>query len=85
MNPPLQKRSRWSYVRELGDPAKVALFVGTTLCLINHTFTSGSPSRIALNYVVPFLVSSYSRFSLQRKLAGAAKEPKPTDRSGDRP
>lgn len=55
--------------RELVAPAKVAIFVGTILCLVNQTFTSGSALHIALNYLVPFIVSTYSRLSLQRTLA----------------
>jgi len=38
------------------------------LCLINGTYTAGQPSRIALNYLVPFLVSAYSRYAFQREL-----------------
>jgi hypothetical protein len=59
--------ARWA--RQLVDPAKIALVVGTVLCLVNGTYTSGVPSKIALNYLVPFIVSSYSRMSLIRKLA----------------
>lgn len=69
--------TRWA--RELVAPVKIALVVGTTLCFVNGTFASGSVSRIALNYLVPFLVSSYSRITLLRKLerergAGAVRD-----------
>jgi hypothetical protein len=45
--------------------------VGTILCLINGTYTGGEPWRIALNYLVPFSVATYSRMALaaeQRRL-----------------
>jgi len=50
---------------------KVSVVVGTTLSLINQTqqifsltFTAESVIRIFLNYLVPFLVASYSRYAL---------------------
>lgn len=58
-------------LRALAAPAKTSLVVGTVLSLVNHTFTDGSPARIAMNYLVPFLVSSYSRYSLLRELESA--------------
>lgn len=54
--------------RQLAPPARVSLVVGTVLCLINGTYTAGKPSKIALNYLVPFLVSAYSRYAFQREL-----------------
>lgn len=53
-------------LRDLAAPARTALVVGTVLCIVNETFSQGSPARIAMNYVVPFLVASYSRLSLLR-------------------
>ncbi|TAK33310.1 MAG: hypothetical protein EPO40_00550 [Myxococcaceae bacterium] len=47
---------------------KVSVVVGTTLCLVNHTFASGPWYRIGLNYLVPFAVSTWSRLSLLRSI-----------------
>ena len=56
--------------RQVWEPAKVAAVVGTALCLVNDTYADGNARRIALNYVVPFLVSMYSRASLLRNVSG---------------
>lgn len=66
---PSMTRSPWwhFFVQNLVPPAKVSLVVGTILCLINRTYSTGSPLQIGLNYLVPFLVSSYSRFALLRE------------------
>lgn len=58
-------------LKDLAKPARVALVVGTALCLINGSFGSEDHLRIALNFLVPFLVSAYSRFSLRRETARA--------------
>lgn len=60
-----------AFLNGLAKPAKVALVVGTALCLINGTFASGDVFRTALNYLVPLLVSAYSRLALQRELRRA--------------
>ncbi len=54
--------------RGLLPALKVAVVVGTTLCLVNHTFTSGPWYRVGLNYLVPFAVSTWSRVSLLRAI-----------------
>ena len=53
------------------DAAKVSLVVGTALSFINQTqyilefsFTNHALLRIFLNFLVPFLVASYARYSL---------------------
>ncbi len=53
---------------------KVALMVGTILSLINQTdailhisFTGEDLVRVAMNYLVPFSVSAYSRMALIRE------------------
>jgi len=53
------------------DAVKVSVVVGTTLSLINQTnqilnfsFTKQALLRIFLNFLVPFLVASYARYSL---------------------
>lgn len=53
------------------DAAKVSLVVGTILSFINQThqildfsFTKQTLLRIFLNFLVPFLVASYARYSL---------------------
>ena len=53
------------------DAIKVSLVVGTILSLINQTefilnfsFTKQALLRIFLNFLVPFLVASYARYSL---------------------
>lgn len=61
-------------VAELVPPLKVALVVGTVLCLINGTYRDGSLARVALNYLVPFVVATYSRLSLLRSLASPPAE-----------
>lgn len=50
---------------------KVALMVGTILSLINQTdailhisFTGEDLVRVAMNYLVPFSVATYSRMAL---------------------
>ncbi|MBI4757162.1 MAG: hypothetical protein HY778_17455 [Betaproteobacteria bacterium] len=55
-------------LKELVKPAQVAIVVGTTLCLINGSFGSEDYTRIALNFLVPFLVSAYSRYSFRREI-----------------
>jgi hypothetical protein len=67
--------SSWEMIQRLLPqaigPLKVSLVVGTILCLINGTYTGGEPWRIALNYLVPFSVATYSRMALaaeQRRL-----------------
>ncbi|MBI2393207.1 MAG: hypothetical protein HYV09_26720 [Deltaproteobacteria bacterium] len=54
---------------ELIPAAKTALVVGTVLCLVNGTFGQRDYLRVALNYLVPLSVASYSRFALLRSLA----------------
>lgn len=61
--------------RSIIPAAKTALFVGTILCVVNDSFGAPEPHRIALNYLVPFLVASYSRWSMQRTLARADGSP----------
>ena len=53
---------------------KVALVVGTVLCIINHapdlmnnTFTLTNLLQIALTYTVPYCVSSYSSVKMIRR------------------
>ena len=53
---------------------KVALVVGTILSLINQTnailhlsFTGEVLVRVAMNYLVPFSVSTYSRMAIIRE------------------
>ncbi len=43
------------------DSFKLAVIVGTVLCLINDSYFDGDILRLFLNYLVPFLVSLYSR------------------------
>ncbi len=57
---------------------KVALVVGTILSLINQTpailhlsFTGEDLVRIAMNYLVPFSVSTYSRMALIKEQISA--------------
>lgn len=59
---------RRSVVAECAASAKTALVVGTLLCVINGSFSGAEVHRVALNYLVPFLVATYSRWSLQRAL-----------------
>lgn len=56
-------RSRGLLPRDLIKPMQVSAVVGTVLCLINHTYVSGTLLNIGLNYLVPFCVSLYSRLS----------------------
>ena len=67
--------------QSLKAAGKVSLVVGTTLSLINQTkaivsftFAPQDVMRIGLNYLVPFLVASYSRWALMRETAKAEKE-----------
>ena len=53
------------------DAIKVSVVVGTILSVINQTefilnfsFTKQAMLRIFLNFLVPFLVASYARYSL---------------------
>lgn len=64
-----------TFLKGLAKPAKVAAIVGTALCLVNGTFASEDLFKAVLNYVVPFLVSAYSRFSFQRELSRAGTAP----------
>jgi hypothetical protein len=59
----------------LRGPLKVSLVVGTVLCLINGSYLSGNVGRIALNYLVPFLVSGYSRLAFASELKRLRGEP----------
>lgn len=59
---------------EFLDATKIALIVGTALCIINQmdVIIEGDLEpkdilRICLNYLVPFLVASYSKFQMHRK------------------
>lgn len=65
------RRSTWARQLsvELIPAAKTALVVGTVLCLVNGTFGQRDYLRLALNYLVPLSVASYSRFALLRSLA----------------
>lgn len=56
-------------------PLKVSLLVGTVLCLINQSFANGDAGRVALNYLVPFLVSGYSRLAFARELKRLSEKP----------
>jgi len=56
------------------DSAKISLVVGTILCVINQwesiaafSFDLGTLIRMALNYIVPFSVASYSKFQVDRQ------------------
>lgn len=56
------------------DSIKVALFVGTILCIINQydVLLSGTTTmkdwvKIGLNFIVPFSVATYSKFQLLKK------------------
>jgi hypothetical protein len=63
-------------LRHAHRPLKVSLVVGTVLCLINGTYTGGEFWRLALNYLVPFSVASYSGLAFaaeQRRLQSQAK------------
>lgn len=61
--PAVTPRAVWA---ELAPPLRVALVVGTALCIVNGTYSAGPWYRVALNYAVPFLVSSWSRFTARR-------------------
>lgn len=57
---------------------KVSLVVGISLSLINqsqHIFNLHFPIEVTLklimNFIIPFLVASYSRYSLMRELNSA--------------
>jgi hypothetical protein len=70
----------------------IALLVGTLLSLINQgtVILGGQASeatwvRVALNYVVPFCVSSAGFFASQRSVWVSDKAvPSPSERSGDK-
>lgn len=54
---------------------KVSLVVGTTLSIINQTpdilalhFTTETSIRIGMNFLVPFLVASYSRYNVLKEI-----------------
>lgn len=59
---------------------RTALVVGTTLTLINHPDILSVPLTVhvllqcGLNFVVPFLVAGYSRYTLLRRLAAPSSE-----------
>ncbi len=63
-----------------GQCVKIALVVGTILSLVNQTpailhldFSGEVLVRIGLNYLVPFTVATYSRYSLLRDLEQPGK------------
>jgi hypothetical protein len=73
--------------RELLPAVRTALVVGIVLTLIHDPrifvghMEGRSLLRAALNFVVPFLVASYSRFTLMRELSArdrAAGENRPS-------
>jgi len=56
---------------------KVALVVGTVLCLINHApamishqFSAANLLQMVLTYLVPYCVSTYSSVKMIRKYSG---------------
>lgn len=59
---------------------KTALVVGTALTLINHPDLMRVPLtfrvllQCLLNFVVPFLVAGYSRYTLLKRIAAAPSE-----------
>ena len=56
---------------------KIAAVVGTILCLINHApamvsqqFSGGNVVQMALTYLVPYCVSTYSSVKMIRRYSG---------------
>lgn len=61
-------------LHSLSDSAKIALVVGIILSLINHypaifsgTITTAIWIKFAMNFLVPFMVATYSRHAFIRK------------------
>ncbi len=59
---------------EFIDAIKIALVVGTVLCTINQldlilskSVSTKDAIRMGMNYMVPFLVASYSKMQMRRK------------------
>jgi len=66
----LDKASLWTSL-------KVSAFVGTVLCLINQyevflygQYVGKDLLKMALNYVVPFFVASYSQYAFRKRQKG---------------
>lgn len=57
-----------SILRHLGPPLVVALVVGTLLCWVNGSFANSEKGSIVLNYLIPFVVATWSRFTLLLKI-----------------
>lgn len=74
-------RCAWYFARTGGVPRRsfrVALVVGTVLCLINQgdALFSGAPiswPKLALTYVVPYLVSTYGAVTAHLAMAEGAQ------------
>lgn len=54
-------------MRRLGEHLRkssfTAAFVGTILCVVNHSYRAENLAGIAMNYAVPFLVSLYAKLT----------------------
>jgi hypothetical protein len=64
---PREAIEMWFAPRTLRKTIKIALVVGVILCLINIGLKLPIPARIALNFVVPFCVSSIGLLSATRR------------------
>jgi hypothetical protein len=68
------------YRQQIKDSAYTSIVVGTMLVFINHlqailsfTFTSVDLLHWSLNFVIPFMVSLYSRVSALKKAERSSK------------